>query len=39
MTKSELIDSVAKSANISKRAAGEAVDATFVEYLQGDQEE
>ena len=30
MTKSELIDSVAKSANISKRAAGEAVDATFV---------
>jgi DNA-binding protein HU-beta len=30
MTKSELIDNVAKSANISKRAAGEAVDATFV---------
>jgi nucleoid DNA-binding protein len=30
MTKSELIDSVAKTANISKRAAGEAVDATFV---------
>jgi DNA-binding protein HU-beta len=30
MTKGELIDSVAKTANISKRAAGDAVDATFV---------
>lgn len=29
MTKGELIDAVAKSANISKVAAGEAVDATF----------
>ena len=29
MTKAELIEAVAKSANISKLAAGEAVDATF----------
>ncbi|MET0499909.1 MAG: HU family DNA-binding protein [Candidatus Binatia bacterium] len=29
MTKSDLIDAVAKSAKISKRTAGEAVDATF----------
>jgi len=29
MTKGDLIDSVAKSAQISKRTAGEAVDATF----------
>jgi DNA-binding protein HU-beta len=29
MTKGDLIDSVAKSAKISKRTAGEAVDATF----------
>ena len=29
MTKAELIDAVAKSANISKLTAGEAVDATF----------
>jgi DNA-binding protein HU-beta len=29
MTKGELIDAVAKNANINKRAAGEAVDATF----------
>jgi DNA-binding protein HU-beta len=29
MTKGELIDAVAKSANISKVAAGEALDATF----------
>lgn len=29
MTKGELIDAVAKSANISKLAAGEALDATF----------
>lgn len=29
MTKGDLIDAVAKSAKISKRAAGEAVDATF----------
>ena len=29
MTKSDLIDAVAKSAKLSKRAAGEAVDATF----------
>lgn len=29
MTKGELIDAVAKNAKISKRAAGDAVDATF----------
>ena len=29
MTKGELVDAVAKSAKISKHAAGEAVDATF----------
>jgi DNA-binding protein HU-beta len=29
MTKGDLIDAVAKGAKISKRAAGEAVDATF----------
>lgn len=29
MTKGELIDAVAKTAKISKRAAGDAVDATF----------
>jgi DNA-binding protein HU-beta len=29
MTKGELIDAVAKSANITKVAAGEALDATF----------
>jgi DNA-binding protein HU-beta len=29
MTKGDLVDSVAKSAKISKHAAGEAVDATF----------
>jgi DNA-binding protein HU-beta len=29
MTKGELIEAVAKNANINKRAAGEAVDATF----------
>jgi DNA-binding protein HU-beta len=29
MTKSDLIDAVAKAAKINKRAAGEAVDATF----------
>jgi len=29
MTKGDLVDSVAKNANISKRAAGEAVEATF----------
>jgi DNA-binding protein HU-beta len=29
MTKGDLIDSVAKSAKISKRTAGEVVDATF----------
>jgi len=29
MTKSELIDAVAKAAKINKRCAGEAVDATF----------
>ena len=29
MTKGELIDAVSKSANISKVAAGDAVDATF----------
>jgi DNA-binding protein HU-beta len=29
MTKGDLIDSVARSAKISKRTAGEAVDATF----------
>lgn len=29
MTKAELIEAVAKSANISKLAAGDAVDATF----------
>ena len=29
MTKGELIDAVAKSAKISKRSAGDAVDATF----------
>ena len=29
MTKAELIDAVARSAKISKHAAGEAVDATF----------
>jgi DNA-binding protein HU-beta len=29
MTKGDLIESVAKSAKISKRTAGEAVDATF----------
>jgi DNA-binding protein HU-beta len=29
MTKGDLIDAVAKSAKLSKRAAGEAVDATF----------
>ena len=29
MTKAELIDAVARSANISKLTAGEAVDATF----------
>ncbi len=29
MTKGDLVDSVAKSVNISKRTAGEAVDATF----------
>jgi DNA-binding protein HU-beta len=29
MTKGDLVDSVAKNAKISKRAAGEAVEATF----------
>ncbi len=29
MNKGDLIDAVAKAANINKRAAGEAVDATF----------
>jgi DNA-binding protein HU-beta len=29
MTKGDLIDAVAKAANINKRVAGEAVDATF----------
>jgi len=29
MTKAELVEAVAKSAKISKQAAGEAVDATF----------
>lgn len=29
MTKGDLVDAVAKAAKISKRAAGEAVDATF----------
>ena len=29
MTKGELVDAVAKNAKISKRAAGDAVDATF----------
>ncbi len=29
MTKAELVDAVAKSANITKLAAGQAVDATF----------
>ena len=29
MTKGELVDAVAKTANISKLAAGDAVDATF----------
>jgi len=30
MTKADLINSVAKAAKLSKRAAGDAVDATFV---------
>ncbi|HTN71275.1 MAG TPA: HU family DNA-binding protein [Methylomirabilota bacterium] len=35
MTKGELVDAVAKSAKISKRAAGEAVDATFQGISRG----
>ena len=35
MTKGELVDAVAKSAKISKRAAGEAVDATFEGISRG----
>ena len=35
MTKSDLVDAVAKSAKISKRAAGEAVDATFEGISRG----
>lgn len=35
MTKGDLVDAVAKSAKISKRAAGEAVDATFEGIFRG----
>jgi DNA-binding protein HU-beta len=35
MTKAELIDAVAKTARISKRVAGEAVDATFSGIAKG----
>ena len=35
MTKGDLVDAVAKSAKISKRAAGEAVDATFEGISRG----
>ena len=35
MTKGELIDAVAKTANISKLAAGDAVDATFEHIGKG----
>jgi DNA-binding protein HU-beta len=35
MTKADLVDAVAKSAKISKRAAGEAVDATFEGISRG----
>jgi DNA-binding protein HU-beta len=35
MTKADLIDAVAKAAKINKRAAGEAVDATFDNLSRG----
>jgi DNA-binding protein HU-beta len=35
MTKAELINAVAKSASVSKKAAGEAVDATFANITKG----
>ena len=35
MTKAELIDAVAKSASISKKAAGDAVDSTFASIIKG----
>jgi len=35
MTKADLVNAVAKSAKISKRAAGEAVDATFEGISRG----
>jgi DNA-binding protein HU-beta len=35
MTKGDLIDAVAKGAKLSKRAAGEAVDATFEGIARG----
>ena len=35
MTKGELIDAVAKAAKVSKRAAGDAVDATFANIAKG----
>ncbi|HUK39435.1 MAG TPA: HU family DNA-binding protein [Candidatus Acidoferrales bacterium] len=35
MTKGDLVNAVAKSAKISKRAAGEAVDATFENISRG----
>ncbi len=35
MTKGDLVEAVAKSANISKRAAGEALDATFEGISRG----
>ena len=35
MTKGDLVDAVAKSAKISKRAAGDAVDATFEGISRG----
>jgi len=35
MTKGDLVNAVAKSAKISKRAAGEAVDATFEGISRG----
>jgi len=35
MTKGDLVNAVAKSAKISKRAAGEAVDATFQGISRG----
>jgi len=39
MTKAELIDAVAKSAKVSKKAAGDAIDATFTNITKGIKKE